>query len=138
MCGDIAKHSLPRLAGNVRHLRKILKASGHPVQEQDAYLAVEDFFTWFHQDVFIYDASQIAEFLNNIRWSIYDYLRLEYQRSWYLTHDVTPDFRSYEYRMPQDITEPVARVMYWGLMNRVRAKPWMHRFVVSESFRQRL
>jgi hypothetical protein len=44
ICGDIAKHSLTRLAGNVNHIRKLLKNSGHDISEQEAYLAVEGFF----------------------------------------------------------------------------------------------
>ena len=43
----------------------------------------------------------------------------------------------YRYRVPADITEPVAHAMYWDLMNRVRSKPLVHRFTVSESFKQR-
>jgi hypothetical protein len=89
MCADIAKHSLARLATNVRHLRKLLKAAGHPVSEQEAYLAVENFFEWFHDDIFIYHSSQIAEFLNNICWAIYDYLKPEFQRSWHWTDKAT-------------------------------------------------
>jgi hypothetical protein len=63
VCGDIAKHNLARLATNVGHIRKLLDASGHPVSEQDSYLAVENFFEWFHGDIFSYHSSQIAEFL---------------------------------------------------------------------------
>jgi hypothetical protein len=57
MCGDIAKHNLARLATNVGHLRKPLEAAGHAVSEQEAYLAVQNFFEWFHDDIFIYYSS---------------------------------------------------------------------------------
>jgi hypothetical protein len=107
MCGDIAKHNLARLATNVGQLRKLLEGAGHPVSEQEAYLAIENFFDWSHDDIFIYHSSRIAEFLNNIRWSIYDYLQPEFRRSWYPTN---PPF--YSYRVPPDITEPVAHAMY--------------------------
>ena len=137
MCGDIAKHSLARLSTNVGHLRKLLEAVGHNVSEQEAYLAIENFFEWFHDDIFIYHSSQIAEFLNNIRWSIYDYLQPEFRRSWHLTNKATPDFPIYSYRVPPAITEPVARAMYWDVMNRSRSKPYVHRFVVTESLKGR-
>jgi hypothetical protein len=137
MCGDIAKHNLARLSTNVRHLRALLEAAGHPVGEQQGYLAVENFFDWFHDDIFVYHSSQIAEFLNNIRWAIYDYLRQEFARSWHLTERATPDFPIYAYRYPDGCAEPVARAMYWDVMNRVRAKPSVHRFIVSESLKQR-
>ncbi|MBI4723614.1 MAG: hypothetical protein HY765_00885 [Rhodomicrobium sp.] len=137
MCGDIAKHNLARLATNVGHLRKLLEAAGHPVSEQEAYLAIEDFFEWFHDNIFIYHSTQIAEFLNNIRWAIFDYLQPEFRRSFHLTEKVTPDFPIYSYRIPADIVEPVARAMYWDLMNRVRRKPWFHRFTTSDLFKRR-
>jgi hypothetical protein len=136
MCGDIAKHNLARLQTNVRHLRKLLDAAGHPATEQDAYLAVESFFEWFQNCIFIYHSSQIAEFLNNIRWAIFDYLQPEFRRSWHLAEKATPDFPMYGYYVPADIADPAARAMYWDMMNRVRAKPWVHRFVVSDCFKQ--
>ena len=137
MCGDIAKHHLGRLANNIDHLRRLLKHSGYTVGEQEAYLAVDNFFEWFFDGIFMYHSSQIAEFLNNIRWAIFDYLQPEFQRSWHLTDDATRDFQKYSYHVPDDIMEPVARAMYWDVMNRVRAKPWMHRFVISEYCKRR-
>jgi hypothetical protein len=135
MCGDIAKHNLARLATNVGHLRKLLDVAGHPISEQEAYLAVDNFFEWFHDDIFIYHSSQIAEFLNNIRWAIYDYLQPEFLRSWHLTEKATADWPIYSYRVPDDIAEPVAHAMYWDIMNRSRSKPFMRRFVVTESLK---
>ncbi|MBR0810464.1 hypothetical protein JQ544_02945 [Bradyrhizobium diazoefficiens] len=137
ICGDIAKHNLARLSTNVWHIRSLIEASGHPITEQQAYLAVDNFFEWFHDDIFIYHSSQIAEFLNNIRWAIFEYLSPEFARSWHLRERATELFPIYAYRFPEDCTEPVARAMYWDVMNRVRAKPWVHRFVVSDSFKQR-
>lgn len=137
MCGDIAKHNLARLATNADHLRKLLQAAGHSVSEQEAYLAVEGFFEWFHKDIFIYHSSQIAEFLNNIRWSIYDYLQPEFRRSWHLTDKATPESPIYSYRVPPEIAEPVARAMYWDAMNRSRSKPYVQRFVITDSLKRR-
>ena len=137
MCGDIAKHNLARLSTNVRHLRKLLETAGHAVSEQDAYLAIDNFFEWFAEDIFIYHSSQIAEFLNNIRWAIFEYLQPEYRRSWHLTDKATPDLSIYGYHIPDEITETVARAMYWDVMNRVRAKPYIKPFVISDAFKQR-
>lgn len=136
MCGDIAKHNLARLATNVRHLRKLLADARPAVSEQDAYLAVENFFEWFHNDIFIYHSSQIAEFLNNIRWAIFEYLKPEFERSWHPTESAMPGFPAYGYRIPNRIAEPVAQAMYWDAMNRVRSKPYVRRFVVSDSFKE--
>lgn len=137
MCGDIAKHNLARLATNVGHLLKLLETAGYIVDEQEAYLAVGNFFDWFHDDIFNYHSSQIAEFLNNIRWAIFRNLQLEFRRSWHLTDGATPALPMYGYRVPADISEPVARAMYWNLMNRVRSEPLMHRFRLSGVLKQR-
>jgi hypothetical protein len=137
MCGDIAKHSLARLERRVKDLRKLLEVAKPSVSEQDAYLAVEGFFEWFQGNIFIYHSSQIAAFLNNIRWSIYEYLQQEFRRSWHPLENGVTDFPAYEYRVPSDITEPLAKAMYWNLMNRSRLKPFMPQFVIHENFKRR-
>lgn len=137
MCGDIAKHNLARLATNVAHLRHLLEANGHQISEYDAYLAVEDFFEWFHSDIFIYHSSHIAEFLNNIRWAIFDYLQAEYARSWHRLEANEWDVTKYAYRYPAVCDDALARAMYWQLMNRVRGRPTIQRFIVHESFKRR-
>jgi hypothetical protein len=137
ICGDIAKHNLGRLAGNVKHIRALLAASGNPVSEQDGYLAVQSFFEWFHTDIFIYHSSAIVEFLNNIRWAIFDYLQSEYGSSWHVRESSFRDLQMYGYRYPTECSEPMARAMYWELMNRVRARPLMHRVVIADVFKHR-
>ncbi|MGO7015414.1 hypothetical protein [Rhizobium leguminosarum] len=135
MCGDIAKHNLARLATNVKHLQRLLEKAGHEIDETTAYLAVDGFFEWFHDDIFIYHSSQIAEFLNNIRWAIYDYLEPEFRRSYHHTGEVYSGIAMYNYKVPDQIQQPIAHAMYWQLMNRCRSEPWVHRFVVSDSFK---
>ena len=137
MCGDIAKHHLGRLSHNVRHIHQLLAASGHLVTEYDAYLAVDNFFEWFFEYVFLYHSGQIAEFLNNIRWQIFRYLEDEYRRSYHLTDEATPGSHAYSYNVPEQIGEPIARAMYWDVMNRVRQEPWIPKFVVADIYKQR-
>lgn len=135
ICGDIAKHNLARLSTNVAHIRRILEASGHPVNEHEGYLAIRGFYDWFHNDIFIYHSSVIAEFLNRIRWAIFDYLGPEYARSWHRPEGASiPELYAYAY--PADCRDPMAQSMYWELMNRVRGRPWVHRFVVADSFKK--
>jgi hypothetical protein len=122
MCGDMAKHNLARLATNVGHLRRLLEQAGNPVSDQQAYLAVETFFEWFHKDIFVYHSSQIGEFLNNIRWAIYDYLQPEFRRSYHVPATSTAEFPRYSYHVPSAITEPVAVAMYWDAMTRRAAR----------------
>ncbi|MER9592971.1 hypothetical protein NKI94_30120 [Mesorhizobium australicum] len=137
MCGDMAKHNLARLATNVGHLRKLLAEAGHPVSEQQGYLAVETFFEWFYQDIFIYHSSQVGEFLNNIRWAIYDYLQPEFRRSFHVPARSTAEFPMYSYHVPSGIAEPVAVAMYWDAMNRSRSQPYVQRFVIPDYMKQR-
>jgi hypothetical protein len=62
MCGDIAKHNLARLATNAGHLRKLLEKAGHPVKEQEAYLAIENFFEWFHDHILTITPARLLNF----------------------------------------------------------------------------
>lgn len=137
MCADIAKHHLGRLSVNVRHLQRLLRQAERDLGEQEAYLAVDNFFEWFFESIFHYHSGQIAEFLNNIRWAIFDYLQPEFRRSYYLTEDATPDFHAYSYHVPEAIVEPIARAMYWDVMNRVRQKPWIRPFIIHELHKRR-
>jgi hypothetical protein len=135
ICGDVAKHNLARLSGNVTHIRRLLDESGHPVEEFEGFLAVENFFEWFHTNIFIYHSSVIADFLNNIRLAIDTYLASEFSRSHHFTEPEYQGFRMYNYRYPDGCDDAFARAMYWDLMNRVRSKPWMPKFDIHASFR---
>ena len=119
MCGNFAKHSLPRLSQNIKDLRGLLNAAGHDVSIQDAYLACEQFYLRFFDDIFEFHYNQVAKFLNDIRWKIFEYLRSEYQGA--LCQKERPD-RSYRYRIPEPIVNPFAQAIYWDLMNRVRGE----------------
>ena len=130
ICGDIAKHSLARLEGNVKRLRDLLKSAGMEVDEPTTYLAFESFYEWFADNIFICHMSHIAVLLNNIRWEIYCYLLPEYQRSWHKKPGYSLSSPWYGFHVPESIKEPVALAMYWGAMNRVRAKPYVQRFAI--------
>lgn len=130
ICGDIAKHHIARLETNAAHIRKLVTASGHPISEQDSYLAINDFFEWFHTNVFIAHAGAIADFLNDIRIAIHGYAREEFARAYVRTD--APIEGMYHFDVPAAVCEPVARAMYWDLMNRVRAGLFMRPFDISD------
>jgi hypothetical protein len=130
ICGDIGKHNIVRLESNASHIRKLVTANGHPISEQDSYLAINDFYEWFHTNIFIAHASAIADFLNNIRLAIHLYAREEFARAYVRTDD--PFEGAYHFDVPSAISEPVAHAMYWDLMNRVRGKPYMGPFDISD------
>jgi hypothetical protein len=134
ICGNIGKHNFTRLSANVGAIREILKANGTEIEPDEGYLVIPEFYEWFHTNVFSYHSSAIAEFLNNIRWAIYDYLRPEFERSF--TKD-DPASLAYRFVYPTDCRLPVAQTMYWDLMNAVRTEPYMPRFEVTRFLKMR-
>lgn len=78
--------------------------------------------------------STIAEFLNNIRWGIYEYLKPEFSRS--LVRD-TKNPPRYWHTYPEDIKNEFAKNCYWDLMNEVRSDPYLRKFKVTEVLKLR-
>lgn len=134
MCGNISKHSFPRLSGNARQLRNLLAENGHQISIEQAYLAMPEFYEWFHDDIFAYHGSTIGEFLNNIRWGIYDYLTPEFARS-YKKPDA--ESRSHNYDVPDECNSDLGRWMNWELMGWTSSEPFMPKFEVTESLKKR-
>jgi hypothetical protein len=133
MCGNIAKHSFPRLSSVACQLKEILTNQGHEIDIEQAYLAIPDFYEWF-DGIFSYHSSAIGEFLNNIRWGIHDYLEPEYSRS-YMKLD--PASQRDEDVYPSGCNSDISRTMYWQLMNWVRSTPYMPRFEVTKYLKMR-
>lgn len=133
ICGDIAKHSFPRLDRNVAKIVRILSAHGCTVDDGVGYTLLPEFWEWFHTHLFAYHASTIAEFLNEIRWQIHDYLQLEFIRAF---HRTGPE-PMYGFHVPSEVTHPLAHSMYWELMNRCRSKPFIPQFTVTKSLKER-
>jgi hypothetical protein len=92
-------------------------------------LALGDFYERFHTDILNYHSSTIAEFLNNIRWGIYDYLQPELRRS-IVWEGGNP--RKYHYTFPIGIESNFAKQCYWDLMNEVLQPPYVRRFQVTK------
>jgi hypothetical protein len=128
VCGNISKHNFLRLDRMGKKLKTILESSKVPITLDDALLALADFYEQFHTNILSYHSSTIAEFLNNMRWGIYEYLQPEFQRSivWE-THDPP----KYRYTYPTSVTTKFAKECYWELMNEVRNPPYVRRFQVT-------
>lgn len=133
ICGNIAKHNFARLEDNVRRIRRIMADNGCTITEAQGYSLLPEFYEWFHRDIFSYHASTIAAFLNDIRWGIFDYLGPEFARSF---ERVEPE-PMYRYSVPPECVHPLAREMYWDLMNRCRSRVYFPRFTVTPSLRLR-
>jgi hypothetical protein len=134
ICGNIAKHSFASMSRNSKEIAEVLKENGVMVDRDQRYLVIPEFYDWFHMNILSYHLSAIAEFLNNIRWGIYDYLQPEFKRSF--TRDAH-DPIMYRYQVPPDINRPLGRTMYWDLMNDIRSKPYFPRFEVSRYLKER-
>lgn len=134
MCGNISKHNFLRSAGFAQELIDIIKKSGESIELDDALLVLGDFYERFHTDIFNYHSSTIAEFLNNIRWGIYEYLQPEFQRSivW-----EGGDSQKYRYTYPAEVKAGVAKKYYWELMNEVCKEPCMRKFEVTKCLKMR-
>jgi len=127
--GNISKHNFLRAFRVAEELRGIFERSGITVSLEEANMALADFYERFHTDILNYHSSTIAEFLNNMRWGIYEYLQPEFTRSIVFDKDNPPMYR---YIYPADVISPFARQIYWDLMNDVRSAPSMRRFRVTK------
>lgn len=134
ICGNIAKHHFASMSRNSKEIAAVLKENGVLIDRDQRYLVIPEFYDWFHTNILSYHISAIAEFLNNIRWGIYDYLRPEFTRSF--TRDPLDPIR-YRFKIPPDINRPLGRTMYWDLMNEVRSAPDIPRFEVDRYLKMR-
>jgi hypothetical protein len=136
ICADIGKHNFARLEPNVAKIVRILADHGKQIDEGMGYAVLPEFWEWFHTHLFAYHASTIAEFLNNIRWGIHEYLRTEFGRAYHtVEHGVGPV--SYAFDVPREIRAPIAHSMYWELMNMARGKPFFPPFTVTPALKGR-
>jgi len=134
MTGDICKHNYLRAIGVAHDLKAILNESGISVDINEALLALADFYDRFHTDILNYHASIIAEYLNNIRWGIYEYLQPEFKKS-IVWESQNP--AKYRYTYPTALRSEFAKSCYWELMNEVRSEPYMRKFQVTKWLKSR-
>lgn len=134
MTGNISKHNYLRLTEVAKKLKEILEKSGIEVERNYEFLALADFHERFHTDILNYHSSTIAEFLNNIRWGIYEYLQPEFHRSVVYEKGNPPRYR---YRYPEEVKTEFSKNCYWELMNEVRREPYMRKFQVTKYLKLR-
>jgi hypothetical protein len=131
ICGDIAKHNFSRLQSNVEKIIQTLRKSGVEIDAEAGFKALPGFYEWFHENVFIYHSSHIAQMLNDLLWGIYKYLSTEFQRS----YEQKPGDPVYRYQYPEECGHSFARSAYWNLMNHIRHGPYLPLFTVSPSLK---
>lgn len=133
ICGNMSKHNLARLTGAAKRLDEILCRHGVTVGYVKPLHVLDDFYVRFHEDIFEYHSTVIAELLNNARWGIHDYLSPEYLGE--KVQDAN-DPTKYSYRYPEDLSDDFAKSCYRDLMNTVRRKPYIERFTANSVWKQ--
>lgn len=128
IAGNICKHNTLRSMQTVRSFQKVLRANKVEIAIERVMLVMEEVYQWFHRDKFIAQSNALCEFLNSIRWGVHDYLRPEFERSM-VRHS---DGIGYHYTYPLGIQSEYAQTCYWGLMNWIRSRPFLHRFKVRD------
>ncbi|MGO6985438.1 hypothetical protein [Rhizobium leguminosarum] len=134
MSGDIGKHNFLRLGGQANRLRTILFENGVVIDESDAYLALPDCWDWFHTHLLAYHASNIAEFLNNIRYAILLYIT-PVAKARYKATGLYDGLELYSFEKPDGIDDKFASAQYFELLQRSLQKPNFPPFSVSPSFK---
>ncbi|RXD05140.1 hypothetical protein EQZ23_08470 [Sphingomonas sp. UV9] len=136
MTGDIGKHNFLRLGGQAAKLRRILADNGKQITEDEAYLALPDCWDWFHTHLFAYHASTIAEFLNNIRYTIRLYVKPVAKERYRETGRMLGDIHIYTYERPEEIVSEFAWSSYYDLLDSSRYKPNFPPFSVSKNLKK--
>jgi hypothetical protein len=131
--GNHSKHNLSRLTAVSKKVASILKDCGHDVPIEFIPLALDDFKTHLAENYFVYYSTWLSELLNNIRWGLQEYLNPTFTQS-YKAGLEDPVFYSYEY--PFNIQGEIPRQWFWRLMNNIRRKPNLEKFVGANSFKQ--
>jgi hypothetical protein len=118
ICGDISKHGFIRLDKRVSDIVSVLKNNSIEVSKNQAYLVLPEFYEWFHNDIFNYHINTIVEFLNNINWAIYRYIRPIREDNYFV----------------DTIANQVAKSMCYDLKS---FKPYMPKFKTSVYLKKR-
>lgn len=75
----------------------------------------------------------LSELLNNVRWGLQTYLVPTFASSYKASSD---DSLTYSYEYPYHIQEDVPRQWFWRLMNNIRARPYLKKFVGAHYLKQ--
>lgn len=136
ICGNLSKHSFSRLSLAIKELISVFNRCGTRLTEEECYSILDDLYQIFNDSVLNYHNSTIAEFLNNIRWAIYQYLEAEYQRAIEYTEE-TNGLKMYRFNYPADLKNEFAKKCYWDLMSKCHTKTNVPLFKVNRFLKTR-
>lgn len=129
ICGNISKHNITNLSWKISRLGKIIRKCYKEVPAKDIIIALDDLFERFESDNLILQTTILAEFLNNIRIGILEYLTPLYEKS--IKYDPTIPGK-YFYIYPEEICSDLGKNYFWELLNDVRSKFYIHDFKTDE------
>lgn len=124
--GNHFKHNLSRLTGVSREVTAILERHGYPVSIEHVPLALDDLSEHLGENYFVYYGTWLSELINNLRWGLQAYLKPIYERSYKPVPENPP---KYTYDYPTEISADVPREWFWRLMNNIRTRPYLKKFV---------
>jgi hypothetical protein len=128
-CGDLSKHNVLRSGRTAKTTKGWLKDHGHDVDIHRVLVALPDIQYWLNDDLLSRQIVVIAQRLNALRWSIYDYVKPYYDRAYLPCAD-----GRYTYSQPPELSDGFPRTCHWNLLNWVRKRPLMQRFTVDPIF----
>lgn len=132
--GDIGKHNFLRLEGQARRVRRVLSENNVAIDLSEAYSALPDVWDWFHTHLLAFHASNIAEFLNNIRYAVRSYV-CPVAKASYRVIDAYEGMERYTFERPDEIINSFAWEQYFGLLQSALRRPNFPPFSVSQSFK---
>ena len=134
----IKRQDFITICGNIsNNFLNIMKENGQSIHIDQSLIALEDFYEQFHQDIFVYHSSTLAESLNNIRWGIYIYANAERERCVERWYDHEMQLQKYKYNFPPQIISTLGRTYFCNLLNDVINPPHIQRFEVTKYLQMR-
>lgn len=131
---DIGKHNFLRLEGQARRVQRVLCENNVKVDLSEAYMALPDVWDLFHTHLLAFHASNIAEFLNNIRYAVHAYVR-PVANSSRCVINTYEGIEHYNFERPNEINNSFAWEQYFGLLARSLRPVNFPPFSVSRSFK---
>ena len=137
ICGNISKHNPLGLDRQAKAIKKIFERNDVEITLTEILLIMDEFYEQFHDDLFNYHISTIAEFLNNLRWAIYEYLQPLFRKSVEYYRDDSDSLWRSKWHLPKDLKNEYIKAIFKDLMRDVSRKPYLPRFQVTRYLKMR-
>jgi hypothetical protein len=120
-CGNHVKHSFSRMEGDAKKIVDVFKENGITLETDDIFMIFPELLDWF-LIVYFQNEKSLVYALNELRWGLYDYVKAEFDRSFFWK-DTVNGIKLYGYKVPDECKSKLGSHCYWELMNSVRHVP---------------